>query len=373
MKNIFRIGLFVLLAACAVGNASAQEKRSAFQLTFFPPLGTNGREAAQYTNTVSLNLLVGISKNEEAVAFGGLANLINHNSNGVQFAGLLNAVGNRGEGLLFSGLLNGVGRQYDGAQFAGLANSTREAMDGVQFAGLLNRAKEIDGAQFSALANVAAEVEGAQFAGLLNIARKVDGVQVATLINIAEESSTPIGLLNLIKNGKKSVGVTYNEIGSTIAAFRSGGSSSEKVRYRDRNGEIVRTTHSRLLTYGILGAGYNHRAKDDVYVILAGLGATIRCTPWLSIDNELTFESLHDFKRGTETFRTGYTLLPAFSFGRLDRPYFEVFAGPGVYYQYSENMGNIDLFPKHSLWKKHGASKLQQVHIGYLLGARYVF
>ena len=158
-------------------------------------------------------------------------------------------------------------------------------------------------------------------------------------------------MLNLIKNGKKSVGVTYNEIGSTIAAFRSGGKN----------------------TYGILGAGYNHRAKDDVYVILAGLGATIRCTSWLSIDNELTFESLNDFKGETETFRTGYTLLPAFSFGRLDRPYFEIFAGPGVYYQYSENLENIEIFPKHSLWKKHGASKRQQVHIGYLLGARYVF
>ncbi len=347
MKNIFRIGLLVLLAACAIGNVSAQEKRSAFQITFFPPLGTNGREAAQYTNSVSLNLLVGISKNEEAATFGGLANLINHNSNGAQFAGLFNAVGNNGEGVLFSGLLNGVGRRYEGAQFAGLANLTGEAMEGAQFAGLANVAENVDGAQFVALANVAKDVEGAQVAGLINIARTVDGVQVAGLINIAEESDTPIGLLNLIKNGKKSVGITYNEIGSTVAAFRSGG------KY----------------TYGILGAGYNHKAKDDVYVILAGLGATIRCTPWLNIDNELTFESLHDFKRETETYRTGYTLLPAFRLGQ----HFELTAGPGVYYLHSENMENIDLFPKHSLWEKHGTSKGQQVYIGYLLGARYVF
>ena len=352
MKNIFRIGLLVLLAACAVGNASAQEKRSAFQLTFFPPLGTNGREAAQYTNTVSLNLLVGLSKNEEAVAFSGLASMGENNSNGVQFAGLYNAT-RYGKGLQFAGLLNGVAMRYEGVQFAGLANMVRDDMEGAQFAGLANMVRDdMEGVQFAGLANWGGrEMEGAQFAGLLNIARKVDGIQVATLLNIAEESDTPIGLLNLIKNGKKSVGVTYNEIGSTIAAFRSGGKN----------------------TYGILGAGYNHRAKDDVYVILAGLGASLRCTPWLSIDNELTFESLNDFKGETETFRTGYTLLPAFSFGRLDQPYFEIFAGPGVYYQYSENLENIELFPKHALWKKHGASKLQQVHLGYLLGARYVF
>jgi hypothetical protein len=364
-----RLSFFLLIGACMLPplQGSAQtEKRSTFQLTFFPPLSTNGREAARYTNTVSFNLLAGISKNEEAVTFGGLGNLILNNSDGVQFAGLANAVGNNGEGVLFSGLLN-VAKYYGGVQFAGLVNTSKvidglqfagltnitTGMSGFQFAGLMNVTQDVYGVQLAGLANVATrDVEGSQLAGLVNIVKRVDGVQLGFL-NIAEESDTPIGFLNLIRNGKKSLGVTYNEIGSTIASFRSGGRH----------------------TYGILGAGYNHKAKGGSFVTLAGLGASVRCTSWLSIDNELTGESIGDFRDGAETFRTGYTLLPSFSIGgqRAERPIVEIFAGPGIYYMHSEKPENIDLFPKHSLWKKHGASKLQQVHVGYLLGVRDVF
>lgn len=175
MKKI----LVLMLCLCA-HTAFAQthdSRKSAFQLSFISPLGTNGLQSSQYTNTVSLNLLVGISKNEEAFTLGGLSNVILDDAKGVQIAGLSNYVGNEGKGLQLAGLVN------------------------------------VNKGRFS----------GVQLAGLVNIAEDVEGVQLAGLINIAENSDCPIGLINIIKNGEKGIAVTYDGIGNAVVSFRSGG------------------------------------------------------------------------------------------------------------------------------------------------------
>jgi hypothetical protein len=74
-----------------------------------------------------------------------------------------------------------------------------------------------------------------QIASLINIAENVTGVQIAGLVNVAENNDYPVDFVNLIKNGEKSIAVTYNEIGSLAVSFRSGG----------------------RVTYGITGCGYN--------------------------------------------------------------------------------------------------------------------
>ena len=58
---------------CAVSyiatfSQTTEIKQSTFQLSLISPIGTNGRYSAEYTNDYSLNLLVGISKNEEKFA-----------------------------------------------------------------------------------------------------------------------------------------------------------------------------------------------------------------------------------------------------------------------------------------------------------------
>mgnify|MGYP003623427803 CR=1 FL=1 len=54
--------VFTLLCIMANGSlfAQEQEKRSAVHISFILPMSTNGRQAAQYTNGTSLNILVGI-------------------------------------------------------------------------------------------------------------------------------------------------------------------------------------------------------------------------------------------------------------------------------------------------------------------------
>lgn len=56
--------LCVFTASVLIAQTS-ENKKATFQLSFVPPLSTNGEYAYQYTKQVSLNLLVGISRNEE--------------------------------------------------------------------------------------------------------------------------------------------------------------------------------------------------------------------------------------------------------------------------------------------------------------------
>lgn len=329
MKKILTLLLCVLTYSTLSAQTST-EKRTTFQLTFFPPLSTNGMYSHQYTNTISINLLAGISQNEEAFTWGGLANVVLNDAKGFQMAGLANYIGNDGQGF----------------QNAGLANINKNRFSGFQMAGLVNTASEMKGFQFSGLANIASDVNGVQFAGLINIAKDVHGVQFAGLINIAENSDCPIGLINIIKNGEKGIAVTYDAIGSTVVSFRSGG------KY----------------TYGILGVGYNHKSSNNSLVTEGGLGAHIPVTPWFRINNELKATSIGN-NTDEPVFNAGYSLLPAFRIGK----HVELFAGAGINYMDTKDMNNLKMFPNHSLWKKSGSSRMQQLYIGYQFGLQYIF
>ncbi len=105
------------------------EPHSGAQVTFFPPLGTNGLHASRYTNDFSFNLLVGVSKNERAFAFAGLTNVIRGNASGFQFAGLANYTGDKVSGMQFAGLTNIAGGSVKGFQFAGLMSQASNSAD----------------------------------------------------------------------------------------------------------------------------------------------------------------------------------------------------------------------------------------------------
>lgn len=309
---------------------SGEKKKSVFQFSFIPPLSTNGVYSSQYTNVSSLNLLVGISNNEEAFTLGGVSNITLDNAKGVQIAGLSNYIGNEGQGF----------------QLAGITNINKNQFSGFQLAGLLNTASAMKGLQLSGVTNIAQEVNGLQFAGLVNIAKDVRGVQFAGLINIADNSDCPIGLINLIKNGEKSIAVTYDILGSTVASFRSGG------KY----------------TYGILGVGFNHLTKGNSLVTEGGLGAHIPIVSWFRVNNELKFTSI-GCNSSDPVFNTGYSLIPAFRIGK----HFELFAGASINYMETKDTSNDKIFPNRSLWKKHSSTRLQQLYFGYQCGIQYIF
>lgn len=316
MKKVLVLMLCVFATSVLFAQTS-ENKKATFQLSFVPPLSTNGEYAYQYTNKVSLNLVVGISRNEEILTWGGVSNIILNDAKGLQLAGLSNYIGNEAQG--------------------------------VQMAGLANISSNTKGAQFSGLINIAKDVNGAQFAGLINIAKNVKGAQFAGLINIAENSDFPIGLVNIIKNGEKGIGITYDALGSTVVSFRSGG------KY----------------TYGILGVGYNHKTDHNALVAEGGLGIHIPVTSWFRINNEIKASGIGNNGHNSDKpiLNGGYSLIPAFKLGK----HFELFAGASINYMISKDVNNDKVFPKHSLWEKNSSTKRQQLYIGYQVGFQYLF
>lgn len=381
-----------LISITAISQNS-NEKETFFHLSVIPPLSTNGKEAKLYTNDISINLLAGVSKNENIFTLAGLGNIIGNNANGLQLAGLGNIIGGNAygiqlsglgniignnaqgiqlggifniignnasggqfagianinganaSGIQFAGLANITGENNHGVQFAGLANIAGESMSGIQFAGLYNAATSINGIQFAGLANNAKHVNGGQIAAIYNKAGIVKGFQFAGLVNIADENDYPIGLINIIKNGEKSIGASYNETGAALFSFRSGG---------------------RVL-YGIVGLGYGHKGKEEV-AIEGGFGAHINISSKFRINNELKGINYSAFNK-KKTWQSSLSIMPAF---RLT-PNWEIFAGPSINYLYSNNTENGKMFPSNNLWKKFNDSKLQQIYIGYSAGIQCLF
>jgi hypothetical protein len=316
MKKLITAIALCIITHGVIFSQTDGEKHAAFQFGFVPPLSTNGFYAPQYTNGASLNVLLGVSKNETGFALGGIANVITNNASGLQIAGLANYAGNEVDGVWLSGLINIVGNSHTGIQVAGLVNTAKD-------------------------------VSGIQIAGLVNVAEKVIGVQIGGLLNIAGESDWPIGLVNLIRNGEKSVSVTYNEIGSGVISFRSGGKH----------------------TYGIVGIGYNHKATAHSFVIETGIGLHTNINPWLRINHEIRNEFIGRTTGSKRTDKVGYYLLPAFRIA----PHLEVFGGVSVNYMETGNSKHINMFLGHSLWDRQVSSKLQQIFIGYQAGVQYLF
>lgn len=359
MKKILALILFAFIYNLTFAQTE-DSRKAAFHFSFISPVGTNGLQSAKTTNVASLNLLVGISKNEKAFTLGGFSNVILNNATGVQIAGLANYVGNKGLGFQVGGFTNINRGAFSGFQLAGLFNTAKDvkgvqvagffnaAKDakGMQVAGLVNVAKNVNGVQIAGFVNTAKDVKGVQFSGLVNVAKDVKGVQVAGLVNIADNSDVPIGLINIIKNGEMGISITYDGIGNVMASFRSGG------KY----------------TYGIIGLGYNHKVKSYGLVSEAGFGARIPIAKWFRINNELKASSIKSSLKET-IINTGYALLPAFRIGK----HFEIFGGASINYMETTDMSARNIFPTQSLWSGNNPAKLEQVYIGYQVGMQVIF
>lgn len=363
-------------------HADAQEgkiTKAHFGLIY--PLSTNGTHAPLDTNNLSIHLLAGVSSVEKGFSYAGLSNVVRNESYGAQFAGFSNHIGKQANGALFAGFLNtyrsAKGSQFagfanlaqknvEGAQFAGFLNTTGGDMGGVQFAGFANVAKNVKGTQFAGFSNtaknisasqfagfinVAKEVNGSQFAGFINIAKKVKGAQVAGFINIAETSDSPIGIINIIKNGEKSIAATIDESQTSMLTFRSGGKN----------------------LYGIIGMGYNFKNKDEVYAFEAGLGAHFFKSKSFRLNMELTQTILESFEKG-EYFKGTFRLLPAVKVA----PWLEIFGGPSINFVSTNTVEGKALHPESDdlvlrTWQRKNSDFQQSLHIGYQAGLQFVF
>ena len=308
----------------------------------------------------SINLVV-ISDNNYSVAVSGLFSVFRKNAFGLQIGGLYNHIGHKGAGLEIGGLGNTVMGSYYGVQIGGLFNAVQGRSDalqiaglsniagdvnGLQIAGLANIGKDVNGMQFSGLTNVARNVNGLQFGGLVNIAKKVKGVQFASILNVAEESSCPIGLINIIKNGEMGVAMTHDVLGNTTMAFRSGGKYS----------------------YGVVGVGYNHRLEDSNKIVVeAGYGIHAPICKWLQLNNE--FKGISSASSRVSFVNFSYLLAPSFTLWK----HLNLFGGPSINYFMSSTSGLEKILPSSCLWSKTAGRNFQQLYLGYQFGLQYVF
>ncbi|NQY08186.1 MAG: hypothetical protein HRT71_01545 [Flavobacteriales bacterium] len=231
-------------------------KTNQVQISFIYPLGTNGVDAINIVDQVSLNIFAGINGGVDGLQLAGFSNMIKGDVKGIQLSGFLNAnagetTGFQGAGFLnvnrrkttgvqAAGFANAVAADVNGAQFAGFLNATNGKVKGHQFAGFVNvvgdsikgiqaagfvniAVQNVKGIQAAGFANLAKDVEGAQLSGFINVAKKLKGVQIG-FINFADsvESGLAIGFLSIARNGYFALDVTANETYIANLQFKVG-------------------------------------------------------------------------------------------------------------------------------------------------------
>lgn len=247
-----------------------------FRVALFPPLSTNGIDAASYASKYSLNILAGYNGAlDRGFELGGLLNLHRYYAHGGLIAGIGNYAGREMSGIHLAGLFNYSGEELQGIQLSGLLNMGREELQGIQITGGLNWAGDnAQGLQFSSLLNYAGRdmqglfaagignvslgnMQGLLFSGLLNYsggdmqgiaasgglnyAREMQGITLASVnynqmmqgmqvgaVNIADEvqgiqigvinyaremEGAPVGLISYYGNGRKNIDLWTSDAG----------------------------------------------------------------------------------------------------------------------------------------------------------------
>lgn len=196
---------------------------SPYQISMTPGLSSHGFIRSQIVNKFSMNILGGSTAGVKGMEIGGVFNLNQYDMEGLQVAGGFNVVGGRVKGVQIAGLSNQVFGDVQGVQLAGGVNKA-DTVKGVQIGGIGNLIKEGAGAtQLTAGFNYSKGVVTNQVAGIANRAKKVKGIQLAAVVNMADSSDYPIGLLNFIKNGEKSLSLSIDQDEYLAVQFRSGG------------------------------------------------------------------------------------------------------------------------------------------------------
>ncbi|ACT96854.1 conserved hypothetical protein [Dyadobacter fermentans DSM 18053] len=371
MKNLlfnpFRICFIILLmSGTSLPSIAQSDSSSRIHVGFIYPISSNGKQAASITNRFSLHVIAGLSKAETGASISSIANIVKQDAAGAQIAGAANVIGGSASGTQMAGVANVIGGGAKGAQLAGFGNIIGGEAQGAQIAGVINLSESSGAAQVAGFANITkkhakglqlagffnrGEEVNAQMAGFANVAKKVKGIQLAGLINIADSSDYPIAIFNFIKNGEKSVALTFDETMTGVVSFRSGGH----------------------VLYGIAGIGYNFKDNAKaMYAAEGGLGAHIPLSSKalggrLRLNLEAVSHTLTDFDGGHYN-KNSLRVLPALKWGN----HFEAFAGPTLNYVSYDREDNYDFIKKY-IWKNNSSDDFQGLFVGFNVGVQYVF
>ncbi|WP_183556751.1 hypothetical protein [Mucilaginibacter sp. SP1R1] len=348
-----------------------------YQVSLTPGLSSHGMYNSQIIDHLSLNMLGGYTAGVKGIELAGLFNInrkdvsffqaaglfnvvggsmrgfqatavynnVLNNAYGMQAAGIINRTQNFTGGMQIAGAMN-IDQQANGFFIAGLVNRAKSLNSGVQIAGLFNTTGQSKGFQLASVCNWSAGEAGSQFAGVFNVAKKVKGFQFAGLVNIADSSDYPIGLINFIKNGEKSLALSTDETLFTHLDFRSGG---------------------RVL-YGLIGAGYKSVDHETDYTLDLGFGVHIINNNKFSLNGEYVTQLITDTKK--KSYQTNaFRILPGYKLSR----HLRLFAGPALHITSADAGDNAPV--KGWVLSRHISSdaKLTAVNVGLTGGLQLVW
>lgn len=361
--------LLLLWMAMGMTVPSLAQKSAPAHLGLFYPVSTHGSQAAAYSNDFSLHVWTGLSAGERAFALYGIAGLVRGDASGFLSAGLLLDVQGELRGMQLSGLMNRSLQAPQGVQLAGLLNllegqtplqvsgiinrahqitalqitgiaNLANDVNGLQVSGIINKSRGVRGLQIGGIGNMAKTVRGSQISGIFNKAGSISGIQLAGIVNVADSSDYPIGIINIIKNGERSIQVSTDENLSSIISFRSGGRK----------------------LYGIIGLGTSFRHEELPFAVETGMGINLLKTSNFGIDLEVSQLVLTDF-RHREYYRSGLKILPRVKLSNN----LEVFAGPNVnYLNITDNLASD--FSNLEIWERQSSMGRESVNIGFTGG-----
>ncbi|MCC5937283.1 MAG: hypothetical protein JJU34_08380 [Lunatimonas sp.] len=333
---------------------------SPYQMSLVPGIGSQGVFGSQMVNKFSLNLIGGYSAGTEGFETAGIFNINRLDMKGAQIAGIANLVGGSVSGFQVAGIHNRVYGQQTGLQVSGIHNRSYNHARGIQIAGVINHSDSLVQHQLAGIANRGGQATGTQVAGIVNTTEAHGSVQVSGisnrakgtakaqvsgivnrattvsnlqlgLINIADSSAYPIGLVNWVKTGSKSLAVGVDEMGAAQLTLRTGG-----------------TKLYGLLGYAhLIGNPYTPHAYDigfGVYLLEAGN---------VGLDMEWVHRTATDFKTVTNHYssmraiprlrlnsRTTVFLAPSLSLAVLDDGAFDRLRG----WTFQEYHGNTNSY-----------------------------
>ena len=366
MKTLFTHRIYLIFSIILLTTvARAQDSLDIVHIGTIYPLSTHGYDAKKYSNVFSLHAVAGVSREERAFAISGVALIVKENANGFKASGVAHVIGGNARGFTASGVAAIVGGKASGFTSSGMANIVEGNVSGFTSSGFINIYKSGSGFQSAGFINLAKDsISGFQAAGYLNIAKNVHGVQAAVVnkaghvrgtqigvVNIAESNKYPIGIINLIKDGEKSIGISTDDNLSTMITFRSG---SEKL-------------------YGVLGVGGNFNNEKEIVAVQVGIGAHLITTDRFRLNTELTTTMLNSYKKEEGIYRGDFnkyalSILPALQLGKL-----ELFAGPSLNVISTDSYEGQKLVD-HYIWDHttHN-NNLVGFYIGYVAGANVRF
>jgi hypothetical protein len=336
----FFIGSKQLIQSMNIGNFFASRP---YQISVVPGLSSHGLYNSQIIDHFSLNMFGGYTAGIDGFEAGGFFNINRGDVRYFQAAGIFNLVGGNVSGVQLAGIYNQVFGTVSGFQVAGIINKAAHFSQGVQLAGFGNIAQNRSSFQISGLFNYGGDQTSVQFASFLNIAHAVHRTQIG-LVNIADSSDYPVGLINWIKTGEKTLSLESDETGAAQLNLRSGG---------------------RVL-YGVIGAGYKLNTDDRKYLVNFGIGAHIIHRSRFNLDAELVSSIFTNFDKA-DYQRSSLKVVPELRI----KKHLGIFAGPSLNSYTSENTRVIPV--NGWLLKRDSQENGGFVSIGVFGGLHYVW